>query len=388
MVSKASKKKAAGKTAGRARVVNMIKTIKKARKAAKTGVRGPETEYMKLLVDPCRGPLIRTSGPTGITERVRTTVTLPGQATSTCGYFIWYPGYSSWTDGTSVYSGQSCFWFENANPAVPPTNSIAVPLGSGASNVTGSFYPDPMANNIAIGSAFVRQKTLSACLQFEWLGALSATQGQIAIVKNFSLSAFNRNAGSVNGLQPPTVDQVFGYAEHRSRLMIDGAEVIWRPTTAQSVFRANDAEENGVFKSILPDSCFWAGQAGVSASGVVATNPADQMGICIAWKGFTAAAATCQFNLIKVGALELRPANAMIEPPMTTGPEAAVDVDKVVKSLDGRFKWQIPRKVAEVGYDLAGKAATSFFNYAIPRVYTGPSGYSRTAGPSLRLMDR
>lgn len=388
MTTKASKKAAKNAAKRIAKTKVVTKVVKKLARKGSLGMSGPETELAKLITDPCRGPLVRTSGPSGVTERVRNTVTLPGAATSTCGYFVWYPGYTSWNASSGAYNNQNCFWYENASPSVFPTNTTVAPLGSGGSNLTGSFYTDPMAANIAGGSAFIRQKTLAACLQFEWLGKLSETQGQIAIVKNFSLAALNQSSGSTSAFQPPTVDQVFGYAEHRSRLMLEGAEVIWRPTSAQSVFRSNDGEENGSMKSTLPDSCFWMGAASANPSGIVATNPADQMGICIAWKGFAPANFTCQFNLIKVAALELRPANSMIEPPMTRGAEAEVKVDKVVSKLDGGFKWQIPRKLAEVGVDMAGRAASSFFNYAIPRVYTGAPGFSRTSGPSLRLMDR
>jgi len=181
-------------------------------------------------------------------------------------------------------------------------------------------------------------------MQMDELGTISTIAGQVAIVSNFSLAAFIRNSGtpySTAAPQFPSVDEIFAYASARQRIHPDGCEVIWRPNTQQCVPRTNGALSEGTnlsVSSIVPDACLWAGTPNAttgSTTNVVAANPNEIYGICIAWKGANAAADSRSFNCIKVVNLELAPRSNQIEPVVhSTHGTPLINIESISDAFD------------------------------------------------------
>jgi len=244
-----------------------------------------------------------------------------------------------------------------------------------AANSSGLFVADPASGLLTSTSAFSRAKTLSACLQLEYLGALSAIQGQVAVVPNFSLNAFNNNAGGT-GLAFPTVDEIFGYASERDRFQIDGHEAIWRPNEEQSVFRTDGGDAAGLVGSptLQADSCFWSGNAAVYNTVISCPNPGMVTGMCIAWRGAAATANTLTFNIVKVVELELAARNGQIEiipPPSDSWMHRITDATAM---LDRNFPgWQrgVVRGLTNVATTAARAWSMSFARNATGRLTNG-----------------
>lgn len=295
--------------------------------------------YARLVADPCYGPLTRSvseSSPGAVLERVRTSVTL--SSTETAGYVVMFPSYHG--RGPNPYSSNSIFYYATSNTTTQPINTAALPLGLAAAITTGLFVTDPAYNVLGITSPFSRAKTLSSCLQLEYLGALSALSGQVAVISNLSFSMFNANVGT-GGLQAPSVDTLFGYAAERERFQLDGHEGVWRPNDKQCVMRTNSTENAGSASvGVEADACFWSGSTAVTATTSACVDPGDVYGVAIAWRGIPATANTITFNVVKCLELELAMRSGQIEsiPRPITNKRT---VDEVTSYLDSIMpNWQ------------------------------------------------
>lgn len=337
--------------------------------------------YAKLISDPCYGPLVRSVGGGGegsIIERVRSTVTFPSAAANTSGYVVWYPEFTGKGNYNSYASG-NCFAFENASASVRPTNTLPAPMGKIAIDSTGYFIPDPMLPNLVSASAFARSKTLAACIQLEYISKLSDCSGQIAVIQNYSLAAFDQNSGVTGSeFQPPSVNEIFAYASERDRLQLDGAEIKWCPSDDSSKFRTSEAENIGVTSgsATLADAVFWIGSTAVEVTKLVTPNPQLVHGICIAWRGIAPTANCLSMNLVKVGDLELAARNNAIENPRATSDDTSIQttISQVVSYLDGLMpQWQ----------RVAGHTATRMISDYVSAVYA-PPGLARNIGKGLR----
>jgi len=357
-------------------------------------------DYARLLRDPCNGPLVRAVGSLhqgAITERLRITDSsfldgigyLPSKAN---GYIVWFPSYhSSGTFGGSTnvaYTPANLFYYHSTSSSTPPTNTVVDPAGLGTgvaadgASTTGTFLRDP-ANNQLLGATtpFDRATTLSACLQADYIGVLSALSGQVCTVSNFSLASFITNSG-VPGAIPafPSVDTIFSYAAKRERLHPAGAEVIWRPTDQSSIPRTGGQMNQGNFVSDSPivDAPFWTGSKGVHTTRVVATNPNEVFGVCVAWKGVPVSGLS--FNMVKVVNLELAARSAQIEE-IRTGTSSAlpsISIDAVVNAIDSASPgWQSSLSAG------AHSMASSIGRGAMDAVMNRASGIVSDVGPLL-----
>lgn len=330
------------------------------------------SKYAELVRNPCHGPLTRSVGTTGlgqISERVRKTITANAAGTDVNGYVIWFPSYHN-TNGDSV---PACFYrFENASASVAPTNSAATPMGQTAVNTTGLFEVDPCNANLVAGSTFSRARTLSACLQLEYLGALSSASGQIAAISNISLNAFNRNSsGTTSTINAPTVDDLFSYAYKRQRLQMVGHEVVWRPTDMSSVFRGSGRAVTGTASGTpVIDAPMRTGLVGISPSTIVAVDPANVLGVAIAWRGVPALANSISVNAVKVVDLELNTIGTVIEPSYADNSSYppsmfSTSINVVTSFLDKAYPgWQSRAINSAVG--VAGDLAMSYAPAVLP----------------------
>jgi hypothetical protein len=320
----------------------------------------PVVDYLKLVSDPCMGPLVRSVGhvhPGAVTERLRTTFTSGyrwnGTATvavdlSTSGYIVWFPSYHN--DGltpsgvpSAAYSPGNLYLFTSTTPGTAPVNATATPAGQCNNStgmdvlISGNFLEDPAQPQLSGTSPFVRATCLSACLQLDYIGALSAISGQVACVQNYSLASFIQNTNASGGAIPafPSVDQVFAHAAERSRLHPEGAEVIWRPTEDSSIPRTAGARDQSFQQTdLVLDAPFWVGAVGADYTRVCATNPNEVYGMCLAWKGVPAG--SLSINAVKVVDFELAARNGQIEEIRTSVPpsEPSTTIDSVINVLD------------------------------------------------------
>lgn len=359
-------------TAKKVNAVQAINTKKARRKLAKLKpILDPHTaDYMHLIANPCKGPLVRVPGSAlgnSIIERVRSTISLPTTATNNNGYIMWFPSYvgngNSEVNPGPTYTPGNLYLFQNASTSVSPSNTTALPMGLDSVTTTGVFLADPSLTSISTGSAFSRAKCVAACSQLEFLGALSTCSGQVAIISNATLSNINQNVGaSGQEFIPPSIDQVFSYAAYRERLQLDGHEVVWRPSDATSVLRSYAAGYAGAAQTSVADTVFWTGQKTVVPTHVSCMEPRDACGIIIAWKGVPAIANSISLNFIKVIELELAARSNNIE---TTCPniESGTSVADSVHLLDElKPSWQTGSVAASMAAAMA--ALKVYNNYA------------------------
>lgn len=307
----------------------------------------------KLVADPCNGPLTSTIGPdpsTPVLVRNRTTRTLDPNPALPDGYAIWFPSFTNRGKYNEIYSPSNVYLHQTGAPATRPINSAITPMGTVGLTNTGIFLPDP-AYYVTSGtsSTFSRSKAMAACIQLEYTGALQSIGGQVAVISNFSLAAFDMNRGApATWIQPPSVDEVFAYASERHRISLDGHEVVWRPRATTSVLRSNGDAGTGtpdINMGPKSDTCFWNGSTTVVAPAtsampttVVPPNPSEIYGICIAWRGInTNTTGGMILNFVKVSAMELGNISGMLEPSYIPRPISTTwsdTVDKVCAYLD------------------------------------------------------
>lgn len=314
------------------------------------------SDYMKLILNPCHGPLVRSVGtyvPGSIIERVRSTVTLD-TTTNDSGYIVIFPSFHGTSPGTG-YNNSSILLYTTSAPGTAPVNTTALPLGAGtATSSNGVFINDPIQANLTGGSApFSRAQCLSACIQLDCITALSTIAGQVAIVSNYSMANFNKNSGTSGGvLSPPSVDDVFAFAATRERLNLDGHEVRWRPSDHAAVPRTRGADDAGLpATGTIADACMWLGK--VDGTGEVtkdvSVDPASVKGMCIAWRGVPKTTSSHVINIVKVCSLELAARNNCIEqlPTGMSAESVATTIDSVTNALDRAFKtgWQIGKGI-------------------------------------------
>lgn len=307
----------------------------------------------KLVADPCNGPLSMTIGPdpsTPVLVRHRTTRTLTPSVSSPDGYVIWYPSFCNRGSATSIYSPSNLYLHQTDAPGTRPVNTGSSPMGTSLTSTTGLFLPDPAYFSTSGGTAtFSRSKAMAACIQLEYTGSLQNISGQVAVISNFSLGAFDMNRGAPSTwIQPPSVDEVFNYAAERHRMSLEGQEVVWRPRATTSVLRSNGDFGTGtpdVNGSPKTDVCFWNGATTTVAPAtsaiptvVAVPNPSEVYGICIAWRGVnTSSTGGMILNFIKVSAMELGNLGGMLEPTYVPRPISTAwsdTVDKVCAYLD------------------------------------------------------
>jgi len=345
----------------------------------------PFLDYAMMIADPCNAPLSQSISPTelAIVERSRAIINV---SSTSSGYVVWFPTYTGTVGPASIQGNANLFVYEAAAPATAPLNTVATPMGL-SGGTAGTFIADPAASFVTGTSSFSRQKTIAACMQLEWLGALSAIQGQVAMVKNISLSAFDTGTGAPGHLYTPmSVDQAFAYAQERTRTQVGGHEVVWRPSPTQSVYRTNGSESYGSVAASgeIADACFITGSAAVTATTERSTLPGECLGILIAWKGFPTGSVT-QITCTKTFALELSARSGAIEsiPRQISTESQDTKLAAALKWLDTmRPGWQ--GSLMKAGIDSVGSLAKA---YAPLMVYGASRPMMNAGRTSLRLQN-
>lgn len=294
----------------------------------------------KAIHDPCGGPLIGSVdnvGSASIVERVRRTFDVTPGASNVHGYIIWYPAYH----GTGSYGGcGNLYHFATSTFTNRPLNTVLNPAGTNSVDTTGMFYSDPCLANLS-SDAFSRGRSVSACIQMDYVGALASMQGQIAVVKNFSLQAFDQATGLGN-LTFPTPSEIFNYAQSRQRVTGEGVEVVWRPSSNGSIMRGHGPiTTNTISTAAVPDHVFTIGNPTFFQTSISCPEVGVPNGICIAWSGIPPNQ-NFIISCIKTVELELSIRNNAIEAPMSsTIPREPGLIEKATAILDSSVPgWQ------------------------------------------------
>lgn len=333
-------------------------------------------DYMDLISNPCHGPLTSGFAAYGgsITERFRKTYSI-SNTTSTCGYVIWFPSYhntgavsTATASGTNAFSPGNLVWFDNAIPSYAPLNTTASPFGLDAAVATSAkFLIDPAFVPVNDNNAYSRGRTLSACVQLEYLGSTSSTQGQVAVIRNASFLNINRS--SSNSLwAPPSVDDIFNYSALIERTQLSGHEVVWRPSEDATVLRGSGMLGTAAIAvAAKADTAFWAGSATNTNTVISCADPQNACGVVIAWRGFPPAVGNVSVNVVKVVELELASRNNTVEG-MPLSSKSTAHIDECVSTLDKvNPSWQLGSVVTDAAMALGKKAATNAALYAMGR---------------------
>lgn len=347
-------------------------------------------DYAEMVVNPCLGPLVRAPGISdgvNVVERQRVSLSLNSLGRAQ-GYIIWFPawqGCGTVPTSSGANQPQNCFLFQAPDTSSLPVNTTIQPLGSGNYSPPlhqdcGYWIQDPSWSQVSSGT-FSRSRGTAACLQLEYLGALSAAAGQVCMVSNFSYNALiaASTASIGGGLTFPSVDTVFSYAATRERLDLNGHEVIFRPSDLDCKLRGASEELAGAphAHGTCPDGLFWGGNPGGSTSIGGAPDPREAVGICIAWRAMPAVANTLTANLIKVSEFETAPLLNLVEQPhnpkqSTPGLTISSVIDKLTAMLP---KWQVSTVI---------KNAESM--YRMTTALRAATAGRRNAGDALRGM--
>jgi hypothetical protein len=366
------------------KVSKAIKRKKKGKKQQATSLKVPR--LASLIANPCHGPLQRVVGLGQIEERIRSTFTGVNTSGDTCGYVVWFPSYHN-PGGTTTGNSANLYQWEHSSSSQVPTNTGANPMGVIAINTTGLSRADPASAILGASSAFTRARTLSACLQVEYIGALQSIAGQVAVIKNLPLRAFYGITASTTTFLPPTVDALFAYAATRERIQATGHEVIWRPSNESAVMRSNgnelhDTQVAAAVLTLRSDAPYANGITGSIPSAVVAVDPDEIYGIAIAWKGVANTTSSLAINAIKVVDLELAPSGGAIEPEYTAETQSVPYFTQATRWLDTKFPgWQ--EKAMNTGAKVAGDYAAAVGPKMLRYVTPGIRGnyLSLTNGP-------
>jgi len=323
---------------------------------------------IKLVSNPCMGPISRTIGSGAITERIRSSITGNGIATSTCGYIAWFPSYHN--AGVGASPANLVYW-ESTSSSATPINTNAAPFGTGTGGVNNSGYSYPDPASTTLGSVFGRAKTMSACLQLEYTGKLSDISGQVAIIKNLPLRALFSNTTSTI-IAPIPVDTLFAFAGERERLQVTGHEVIWRPTDTSSIFRTGGGERSNA--SLATDTVWEVGVVGSSTSTLSAVDAENMYGMCIAWKGIPAVQSCLNINLVKVVDLELYPSGSAIESPVIPPAVNVFNPMQTVTTWLDRFAPQWQSRAVNATVNVAGLLARAYAPQGVSVIRNGLRG--------------
>lgn len=281
------------------------------RRPRRRGKRVSLSPLAQMIANPCDGPIVpyaSTEG--GYVSRFVRELTLHSTGATNNGYVVLFPDYHN--DATQGQGG-NLFFYENADPTIPPVNTAANPLGTGGTS--GTFANDP-AYNFVTGTVCRDARTLASCIRLLYTGKLTDTQGTICSIREFSAAQFFNGSGTLN--VPPSVEQMFQFSPTEERLNPQGMELKYRPHDDTSVPRTS-----GVSTNALSDRCFTIGTSGTAATSIPSgdTTLGDRRAIAIAWRGInTAATGDMRFRLFKVVEWRPRMASGLVESkPVTSG---------------------------------------------------------------------
>lgn len=297
---------------------------KKGQSKGKNG--SPLVGMAQLLNDPCNASLVHpeygVSSSGYLIRHSRTTVVDTTDVGN--GYLVWFPDYSN---GTAT-GNFNMFYYQSATASGSPINTTANPLGSGgtATDAQGQQLRDPSATWCST-TTVQDSRTAAACIKMMYLGRNDALAGRVAVLENIPREALLTGGGSA----PPSITEMFEYANHTQRTALDYLEVKFRPSDGSEHFKKSNTES---------DACFTF-TASTAATSVPASGPTGAgLGIGFAWAGVIPGS-DLGFDFVKV--CEWRPemnSGIVTVPPVIKGTGGNM-MSRAVALLDNQVPgWQ------------------------------------------------
>lgn len=237
--------------------------------------------HANMLANPCSAQLYPGFNGTdeGIISRLKTLYT--GNSGLTNGFVLWSPIY---VGGATHFN---CFIYAISLAGSKGINSVAAPLGAGASGLA-----IDTAATVFVHSATVSDfRLISACLRVTYTGPLQSSQGLLASVENLPADTFLH--GQATSDEVASVDDLFALSSKTQRFGVNTHELRYRPRVG----------DNGRFK---PDQngTYTLGTPGTSRTTL--TQDSKSFGTTLfgfAWKGI----ASDQLSFEFVQNIEWRP---------------------------------------------------------------------------------
>lgn len=222
------------------------------------------------------------------------------------GYVVWFPDFTGGnaSSASTINTNGSLFFYNSTSSSVAPTNTTAEPLGMSATltSTRGSFRADP-AHAWVASSACQDARTVSACMQFQFTGAMSTTQGRFGMVEGITREMLL--TGTSGG--PPTADELFAVASHVERMPLDVKELKYRPSLQGEFFRTEALNSLTSAANDSADACYTVGIGGSNKTTLHATGMTSGgvLGLAFVYTGLDPS--TAAFTVTFTKAIEWRP---------------------------------------------------------------------------------
>lgn len=283
--------------------------------------------YLAMVTNPCLAQL--AYGPAngeaenGYLLRVNGRHTLHNVGTNTAGYVIWFPNWHNTGTGTTKPGG-NCFYWENEPkagiaPTIPTNSTIgggsattsiaygrdspstpgdptAIPPVAAYNQTTARVIKDP-AYSWVNGTACVQARTLSACMNIQYVGALNVNQGLMGKVINIMPKQLIEG-GSAGNATPMTVDDMLTFANVVDRWQAQKYELLHSPSEMGSQYRETDNPP--VSNDISGNLCVLGNATPASTPTYLTLDGSKDNGIGFVWTSLPTTANDIQLVMTKI----------------------------------------------------------------------------------------
>lgn len=191
-----------------------------------------------MVADPCGAALLPGIYGTseGIMSKVKSSFFDGSQGA--CGYVLWNPDWhNGGTDSNAQFA--NLFTWVHDDSSSRPLNTDLAPYGTGTrfdvNSPTAYGDRDP-AYNFVNENLVQDARTISACIDLTYFGAMYEAEGEITFINNLPATAIV----DVGEVSSASVDELFQWSGNAQRLGVDTLTNKWRPT-AEDVFYDNEA---------------------------------------------------------------------------------------------------------------------------------------------------
>lgn len=313
--------------------------------------------YVKLLRDPCNGPIVYGptggSSQTGYLTRVTKRYTYHQTAADNHGYLAWFPDYHN-VGINGAQAAANMFTFSSTSSATRPVNTIANPLGSGGAS--GNSQQDPAREFIA-STTIAAARTIASCITACFVGTTVTAAGQMAVATNITPNQLLYGGGG----NPLNVEEVFNLAQNVDRIPMEKREIVHAPTDLTAPFRAYDGgPARSTAGNPTQDSSCLIIPAAAGGPTSVATGASNASGIIIAWSGMSNTTAS-DLTLTFTKVIEWLPDPVMGIGSPASAPRPSSTYDEILQYININYPgWQ--DSAARMGAQMAAAYGPAIVN--------------------------
>jgi hypothetical protein len=319
---------------------------------------------MMMIADPCNAPLepgIHGSDQGLLARTISYSANTSGAAQ---GYCIWFPSFTNNPDAADEGAGSILTNIFTFCPAAPSTAPAPLNFGFAADwsggNNTAASLPDP-AYGLVGNNMCADARTISACMSMTYTGKMQDSSGSFAFVNNIPFTTLygngtaDRTPANPSYIAPATIDDLFVYAGHASRLGTDTLENIHVNVRDDPKFYSSDEG----FEMVSADYP-------VQTSGV---HTQDHTGFGFVWRGLSLGTgnpnANLTFGFTKNLEWRATPILGMANvPPKMEGPSKIPLVTRALQAVDPLFNNRLKDGSSTLG-SLVSKAAQTGVAYGM-----------------------